>query len=63
MKSKSEISAADARDIKFMFDLVVERGAMTETQMLHAGVKPESLIRNAPAVAAMVRNAGIPVAA
>ncbi|MDJ1632699.1 hypothetical protein [Rhizobium rhizogenes] len=63
MKAKSEISAADARDIKFMFDLVVERGCMTEAQMLHAGVRQESLIRNGPAVAAMVRNAGIPIAA
>jgi flagella basal body P-ring formation protein FlgA len=63
MKPKSEISAADARDIKFMFDLVVERGCMTGAQMLHAGVKQESLIRNGPAVAAMVRNAGIQIAA
>ncbi|QRM36970.1 hypothetical protein F3X89_03860 [Rhizobium rhizogenes] len=63
MKTKSETTATDARDIQLMVKLTLERGSMTKEQVLNAGISEASFIRNAPAVAASVRAANMEFAA
>jgi hypothetical protein len=63
MKTKSETTATDARDIQLMVKLTLERGSMTKEQVLNAGISEASFIRNSPAVAASVRAANMEFAA
>ncbi|NTG20030.1 hypothetical protein G6L00_06180 [Agrobacterium rhizogenes] len=63
MKTKSETTATDARDIQLMVKLTLERGSMTKEQVLNAGISEASFIRNSAAVAASVRAANMEFAA
>jgi hypothetical protein len=58
MKSKQSSTSADEADIKLMVDKTIERGSMTEEQVLTLGISRESYLRNAAAVAARVRASG-----
>ncbi|WFS01612.1 hypothetical protein [Rhizobium tumorigenes] len=53
----------DKHDQDAMLKLYQERGAMTEKDLLAAGVSKESQIRNAPKVAELIRFYGTPIAA
>ncbi|QXZ79629.1 hypothetical protein [Rhizobium sp. L51/94] len=53
----------DKRDQDAMLKLFQERGAMTDKQLLAAGISLESQMRNAPKVAEMIRFMDAPVAA
>lgn len=53
----------DKRDQDAMLKLYQERGALTEKDLLAAGISKESQIRNAPKVAELIRFYGMPVAA
>lgn len=56
MKSKSVLSVADERDIALVVDKTIERGSMTEDQVLALGVSRESYQRNSAAIAARIRS-------
>jgi hypothetical protein len=58
MKNRQHLASTDETDIKLMVDKTIERGSMTEEQVLALGVSRESYLRNAPAVAARVRASG-----
>ncbi len=61
--SKIKISAADQSDIKLVVNTTVERGSMTEGQILALGVSRESYLRNLPHIAAELRARNIQHAA
>jgi hypothetical protein len=61
--SKSKISAADQIDIKLVVNATVERGSMTENQILALGISRESYVRNIPHIAAELRARNIDCAA
>ncbi|MDM9619101.1 hypothetical protein [Rhizobium sp. S96] len=63
MQSNEQVTAADREDRDTMFRLYQERGAMTDMDLVRAGISLESQARNAPAVAEMVRLAEMAVAA
>ncbi len=59
----STASTEDKRDIKLAVDKIVERGSMSDEQILDLGISPESLARNRHAIAAGVRASGMQFAA
>ncbi len=63
MKTKSDTSATDARDIQLMVKLALERDGLTKEQALSAGISEASFTRNFEAVAAGVRAANMEFAA
>lgn len=52
---KPEATIRDLNDRETMFRLWQERGAMTEEQLVRAGISKDSQARNAPAVAERIR--------
>ncbi|EPE99508.1 hypothetical protein [Rhizobium grahamii] len=63
MQRIAQLTASDKLDRETMFRLWQERGAMTEAQLIAAGISKESQARNAASVAERVRHAGMPIAA
>ncbi|CAN7429050.1 hypothetical protein LJR251_002729 [Rhizobium rhizogenes] len=63
MQAYTKPSAADERDIKLVVDTTIERGSMTEAQVLALGVSRESYLRNGPEIAARLRARNIQFAA
>jgi hypothetical protein len=60
---KNGITADDRRDRAHMLRLAEEHGAMTDIQLVAAGVSRESQARNVPWVAEQLKQRGMPVAA
>ncbi len=63
MNTRTKLSAADEHDIRLVVDTTIERGSMTEAQVMSLGISRESYLRNSAEIAARIRARNVQFAA